>query len=442
MPPSVIRTALAESPFRISRLNWSPLVSLMALLQGSAIAWAHSGLPESTNVLFQSPETELPLVSTTFGLLSPAGAGSWRWTCPEVMSGDELLVAGLGVDGTRYMGGYFSLWRSPDGCSWNIVPELQGLLITQIDRDTLDSNRLWVSTATANTYNALWCSDDSGASFAPCAYFGESSRVSGFAQGPEGVPWFAAGWWNDLPHVMYSETGAAWQIFRLDEYSDYGIDVLALDPLDETQVYVQLDGDEVDFLARFGTDGALEILLEIPDQIFAFSIGFEPNELIVGGAYTGVYTSQDGGQTWSDPDLTYEANCYVTQGTRRFQCVNNYISSASVLIVHADSDLVEKSAYFGDVHGVESCPAETETALICEPLWESYKYSIGMDLVPVEEEPTPVESSPSPVEPDSSGCSCSITGPPPPRPIAAIGWLLSFLLLSRRRSQLYVTSSG
>lgn len=397
---------------------------------------AHGGLPESTAVI-PIPGQSLPVVQTTFGVIEPIEARDWAWVCPDITGYTSLSAAHVDAHHRWYFGSYTGLWRSDDRCTWTLVGGLlEGLYITSIQSDTVNPDRIWVSTSTADEHNALFWSDDGGLTFSEGAFFGEGSTIRGFVQGGTGTPFYVVGWRDGRPYLWISSEGSStWTEVLVDETGELLVYPLGVDHADPPRAYLALRGESSDTLVRAHADGSLEALLEIDDQITAFSPGFESGELLVGGRYVGMYRSHDDGQSWEGPVSSPEAGCLKDDGARRFQCVNNFEEDASVLCDAADGSDSVRLAWFGDVHGVAACPSGTQTADVCGPLWEAVKATNSLDLKRDEDD----TGAPGEVAVDSEsagGAGCAIagsTGGHPPWPpgrfwvyvgMLMVGWAL------------------
>lgn len=403
-----------------------------AILLQAGTALAHGDFPQSTDVVFQDPADELPLVVTTFGVLIPRSAEDWTWVCEDVTGADSVTSFEALPSGRWLFGTIGGLWRSDDLCDWQKAgAPLDGLYVTQISRDAADPRRVWVATASGDAENALWRSDDGGDTFTAHATFGEGATVRGFLQGEDGAPHWVFGWRDGTPYLWYSEDGAAFTESPIGPIPD-GASVypLGLDAHDPTVAYldVRVLDPSYDALVRVSADGTATTLLEVYDEITAFATGPEPGEIRVGGRNVGTYASSDGGATWSGPEEEPEPGCLVDHDGRRYQCANNWADGASVLVSPLGSEEWEPLQRFEWVCEPYACPEGSTTAEVCGPLWEETVESAGLC-------PAGPEQNGEPEPGPEGGCpGCATAGPGEAAGAALAGALLPALGWLRRRA--------
>lgn len=402
--------------------------ALAGLIAGlaPATAPAHGDLPQSIDVVFEDPSDPLPLVLTTFGVLVPRAEDDWEWVCEDVVgsggiSAFEALPSGIWLFGTAQ-----GLWRSIDRCSWGRVGgALEGLDFTQVSRDVAEPDVVWAATASGGRDNALWRSGDGGATFAALASFGEGSTVRGFLQGPDGASFWVFGWRDLSPWLWRSVDGLVFDEHPLQPMAPgTSVRPLGLDPADPAVAYVALRvlDPPHDELGRVAADGTIQALLELPDEIVAFAPGPEEGRMVAGGRYAGLYTSTDGGATWSGPDDSVEAGCLVDHGGLRYRCTHPFADGASVMAAPPGGGGLQPVQDFADVCRPYECPEGTEAADVCGPLWEATREGAGLCLGEGDlEDPA--------AEPGCGGGGCSAAGGATP----GAGILAPALVLGRRR---------
>lgn len=422
-----------------------PLVAAVLVAAGLAVpqaARAHGGLPQSVGVVFEDPADPVPLVLTSFGVLVPEADGRWAWVCEDVVGTGGLSAFEALPTGRWLMGTTRGLWASDDRCAWNEVGgDARGLFFTQVTRDPDDPTRVYAGTASDGGANYLWASEDSGDTFLPFADFGPGTGVRGFGIAPGGGPFWVVGWRADdlggdptsTPFLAWSESGATWESHdvpkRDGEVVHPSVTLLGLDPADDESAWlrVHVADQGYDVLVRAGRDGTFT---EVPigangvlyDDLVAFAAGPDPGRLEVGGRNEGLYVSIDGGETWSGPSVAPEAGCLVDHDGLRYRCTNAYADGASVVASPPGTSSFQDVQRFDDVCHPYACPAGTEAAEVCGPLWDEVSQSAG--LCPLGEDP--------PGDDDTAdgggceGCTAGRGGAPvgkgwPAAPLAAIG---------------------
>ncbi len=367
-------------------------VLLGSVLLGSVLgipghAHAHGGIHESEGLGEVGSPGSTPDVVTNYGLLTPVGSRDWAWICEEVVS-TQGFTAWLELDGRWLIGEYDGLYTSEDRCDWPLQDGLlSGLYVTGLYQDTTTTNRVWATTATAKADNALFVSDDGGQSWSEFASMGVGSTLRGMAQAPEGLPIFAVGWLEDrggdvVPEAWITTDGDTWQAHPLPADSVYSVGVLGYA---DGAAWLRAAGASTDTLLRLDADGTTTSMLELDDVITAFDSGPDAGTLYVGGKVAGLLGSSDGGTNWSTPVLSPEPGCLESRGDERYICSQNWADGAALqrtTRVGGDSSTWtwQDVLWFGDVHGVLDCPAGSDVAEVCDPLWEKVKAEAGFDL--------------------------------------------------------------
>jgi len=295
------------------------------------------------------------------------------------------------------------LWTD-DRCAWNEAKGLDGLYVTQLAPDPITENGVWATSSSGNAHNALWWSEDGGASWTAHSTFGKESTVRGMALDETGPRW-AMGWRSGLPYAWHTEDVKNWTEISLEDLAQWLIYPLGMGPDD--QLYVRLTSSDKDILTRIDTTGEVTELLEFTDDITAFS---HTDVLAVGSRTEGLYTSTDDGKTFDGPTIAPEPGCLVDFDGARYLCAHNWSDDAAVLRTfstgaNADAWEWEEVLWLGNVRGVESCPADSPVAQLCEPIWEKIVASAGFD----ETRELPVDTGQPAADtgtPDGEDCGC------------------------------------
>lgn len=366
-------------------------LTLIGLLHTGG-AFAHGGLPETLDrVVSDSGET----LVTTHGFLQDSG-GSWEWVCEEII-GAYAFRTGFQITplGTWILSTTSGILTSEDGCSWAYA-EGPFAYVSQLALDPVDPGVIWVATD-----EGLWRSADDGSTFALDLPVDASLRS--FVQTADGFYlWVFDG---DQPQVWFGDA---------DGFDKTPIEVsagqlLGLEADEEGRAYARFPAGAADELRRYSPDGTEEILLQTVVNLSAFDIGAD-GTLHASVRGLGTQVSTDDGATWTAPD------------GQPVNCLHGDVSCPDLNTgVEALFDGGgEVSLRFADVAGPRDCPADSDFALYCEPLWPLVSLQFGL------EEGSEDTGTPS-VEVESS-CGCNQA------PGALwFGWILPALLATRRR---------
>lgn len=319
------------------RTSLGARAGVLLLLACPRIGWAHGEFPEATGVVFERDADPLPLVVTSFGILAPRRADDWTWVCEEVTGETSVTTFAALPSGRWFLGTFYGLWSSDDRCRWQVVPgDLEGRFVTQVQRDAVEPERVWAATSNGDMDNALWRSDDGGASFIAHATFGTGSAVRGFLQGSGGAPWYVFGWRDDLPWFWHSADGEVWTEHPIEALPQgNSVYPLGIDSRDPSRAYLEFHGYYGDSLVRVDPEGTLTVLLDLADDVTAFATGPSDGEIWAGGRNVGWYHSTDDGQSWDGPDPAPEAGCVVPHGDDWYLCHNNWADGAAVAVARA-----------------------------------------------------------------------------------------------------------
>ena len=377
---------------------------LLGLFALSGLARAHGGFPWSTDVVFapDDPDGADPVVVTTFGLLATEDDGAWTWVCEEVV-GSIGMTAFVALDGGVWLaGGIDGVYRSEDRCTWTpSTAPLEGLYVTSLLVDATVEGRVWATTASGDAENALFRSDDRGLTWEVAHSFGAELSLRAVVQGASGLPMAVLSWHDGLPSLWISADGESWEEHPLAVAEDALVYPKAIDA--RGGVWLRTPDPYEDALIRVSPSGEAEQIAVSDFKITAFDLG--PDQTVVYGTQEeGLRASPDDGATWSAPDDAPIPNCLRARGDTRWVCGHNWSDGAAVLTTPlAGGDpsgwAWTPALWFGDVHRMASCPAESNTATVCGPLWESVAASSGMDLVAYESDTGASEA-------EKGGCGC------------------------------------
>ena len=352
------------------------------------------------------PDGERPVVVTSFGLLATEDDGAWSWVCEEVVGTIGMTAFVALDDGVWLAGGVDGVYRSEDRCTWTrSSAPLEDLYVTSLLVDATVRGRVWATTATGDAENALFRSDDGGLTWEIAHSFGTDITLRAVVQGASGLPMAVVSWHDGAPSLWITADGDAWTEHPLTVAEDALVYPKAIDA--SGRVWMRTPDPSVDALIRVSADGTVEDMAVADFKISAFDLG-PGDEVIFGTQEEGLRASSDDGATWTTPDAAPVPNCLRTHGDTRWLCGHNWSDGAAVLTTPlAGGDPSGWSwtpaLWFGDVHRMATCPAESTTATVCGPLWESVAAASGLDL-------TPYDGDTATSEAEKSGCGCGAQG--------------------------------
>ena len=394
----------------------------------------------------------LPPILANYGLLLPASDG-YVWVCHEAVTEPNAITApryarsAEGVwlaalpDVQQGRGGR-TLFRSPDGgCSWDDVVGIDaGAQIGEITFDPEDADRALAVANLPSGPNAIYGSTDAGLTWTPQIEPQADRRFFdvgvheglGYATATT-VLGDAAFWW-------FEDAAGAWTERRIDLVTTADTRFYLAQRSGDT-VWAVLEPPGDDLLVRSPDGGAswtvirddLEQISDVQvvgDQAWVTrNVGTELSRVNADGTLApdlegfvpafGLHA--EGDNVWFTP-LSYAVGPLLTRATL----------SGEVVV----------EAYPDDVQGPLACPAGTEVAEVCEPLWAVLEPDLrGFDAPPDEPDDSgaPGDLIDDPFADASSGCAsnqegCGCTSGP--SPVAWSGLFLVGIGLLRRRQRL------
>lgn len=411
--PRLTRQAPLQAPLRLSlRLPLPVAAALIALAPAPALA--HGGLNQSVDVVLVEGA---PIVVSTFGLLSQADDGAWEWVCEEVAGAGSAAWTFAADTQVWTLATITGLLRSTDGCAWHPIDvgPLAGAYVTAVVPDP-HRGGLWALTGAGDAANPLVWSGDDGQSWTEGPTLHPTARMRSMVVEPGGRLW-AQGLDGATAWVFTAPDAETWTAIAVsDDAQTARVHAAA-----GGRAWVVVTGpDGGDTLYAVTPDGAVTPLLD-GEPIRAVDAGPDRDEVWVGGRTRVTNRSVDGGATWAPVAALGATTCLRHDADARWACTDNWSDGAAVRTTPLDQPEGWTDAlWFGEVRRVAPCPASSETALACEPLWDDLDPESGFDQV----RDTALVSG---LEPPAEGCG-GCGG-------AAGVWLLPLLWLggARRR---------
>jgi len=382
-------------------------------------------------------------VQTSFGLLWEELDDDPVWLCHEAITAPDAPITPryaisesgtlLGLvsapEQTREEGE--SLYRTTDGCDWSPVAGLTGETLAEVTFDPTDSMHVLVSTASTEegATNGLFRSTDGGLSFVQVLE--RTERVFGSVQISS-----AGGLWASA--VRY-ETGEGWVYTSTDgvewtersvpvpirEGSFQDVDVVAASAVDPQTAWLVVGPYGDDILLRTADGGeTYEEVFGIAGDILDGAVDAD------GGVWLAVsgrdfYYAADGDDFTQVKDATRGMG--VQQGaTATWLAIDGTITGH---IAQQSVDGQLQSMMHLSVLQPTACPADSHTAVYCEPLWPELAGRLPL-LMEEEDTGASEEQAPDTAETEhrdtDTRCGCGGKG-------AAAAVLPLFFLGLRRR---------
>lgn len=334
----------------------------------AGVAFAHGGINNVDGVQFLDGRL---VVVSAYGLVQQDDAGAWTWTCEEVTGSpiDAWVVA---------VGQWGEVWGSPDGivhsddgCTYSAVTD--GPVGRYVTAFAAQAGTLYAVTGEGDQENAIWRSDDSGATFSEGAVPLPGHRLTGLRV-VDGTFW-VLGRQGDAATVAWSVDTVAWNAVPVGD-----VEVATLLGATAHRAWVAVDGLDGYGLIRVTSEDAQRVL-STGGAIDALDTGPGAGEVWVGGAALPMQRSTDDGATWSAVAGAPLVRCLENDGDARFACGDTWGDQTGVWRSPLGADGPWSSEmWLGDVRGVRDCPEGSTVATLCAPLWDTLDDASAFDL--------------------------------------------------------------
>ena len=389
---------------------------MMSVLLLLSVAHAHvDGLLQGVDVLLDGGVG----IETSFGLLWSRDGSDYSWLCHEAItakgavitpryaqSTDGILLGVVPVlEQTREAG--LALYRSADGCDWDAPPGLDGLVLSDVVFDPSDPEHALLITAdlTAGADNHILRSTDAGQSFSAVLTAAERLFRT-VAVSPAGAVWASAVWYDSGAGYLYrstdGETFTEVAVPMPGSHLPVDVDVIAVSPDDPLTAWVVVGPYGSDVLLRT-TDGG-----ESFQEVFAVDGDIISGAAVAGGgvwlSVSGqtLYWSADGGSFALVEDGPVTLGL-TSAGGETWLATDAIIGGGTIAHRVTDGVDIVAAMHLSTLGPPPTCPAESHSALLCDPLWESLEVRL----------PLPPSGDSGELEDDSDGDSGSVdTGVP------------------------------
>lgn len=410
-----------------------------------------TAFPDTLNVAIHPGRMASVGLEANFGLLEAEDGENFTWTCHEtVLDASSSLTPAyfIGQDvhlvSTRSLGvaiqPTFSVFRSTDGCNWDPPASLENVNVRDIAFDPSNPAHVLAATFTGgDTTNGIWASSDGGATWAktsldvPERYF----RSVRFSKADPQRIYASATWFEPSPQAwLYVTTngGAAWSeipwVFTVTSTLQMNVDIVATSASDPLEAFARTNGG-TDYLLRTTNGGTAwhEVHKAVGDDIRGVTYEAGTGAVWAVSPFAGSWRSTNG------IDFTEIVGAPAVRGISAdergiFVVANNFADPFALGHSTDGGQTFSKLFRFNELQGPRPCPAGSDVAEHCEPLWPALSQLLGIGVTPT---PTPPAGDDDD-DGGGGGCSCSVSsGPLSGGPLA----MLLFLLVAAHRRRLH-----
>ena len=406
-------------------------VALAVAAFPTAPAQANGRLPGSNQIAFHPTNANVIVARVTFGLVESLDGGrTWGWICePPLMIRDgedpAILVMGNGaIIATTSRG----LVRGANsGCDWSYPdPALEGPYVIDSTGVAGSPSRAFVVTSTSSGPNSPWQSDDDGMTWMPLGTPIAGVLFETIDTAPSDPlrlymtgaipPTSTAG---RMPFVFRSTTGGA----SFDRYpfalgtGEQNIYLAGVDPANADRIFARvLSPDGMDRLVASDDGGqSFHDVLVLQDML-GFARSPDGATVWAGGPNDGLWRSTDRGETFTRIADT-RVGCLAAREGELWVCGNDFRDLFAIGRSTNGGDSFEPMLTFEHLDGVQECPAGSEVAGMCPPLWPGLQMLLGIrpdaGMPAIDAGPPPMDAG-TPPAPGSGGdgCGCRVSSSP------------------------------
>ncbi len=428
----------------------------------AGLASANGRAPATNGVTFRPGDDQAMYVRSTFGLLVSHDDGcSFRWVCEKAIGygGEFDPKYAIAPDGTIFATTFTGLRVSRDGgCTWVTATEeadgadpgrIANLWIDGID--IAGNGHVWVATAESAKPNNVYRSTDNGVTFSPMGLLSSTIwwkdvdvaksdpqrvYVTGYQVAPEAMAFLrrsddGGGQWTDKPltSLAFGSTPLV-HVVALDPTAPdhFFLTSTGATPPNGDRLYETTNGGDSFTEVLSTTDPIRDVVIR-PDGavLAATSVGGTFQRATGGAAFEAL-----GQPVPNVPDakpLRFGCLGQRPDGTL-IGCGANWQPDYMAVGRAQDPLAFQKVFRFVELAGPLACPAESTSAVECDPMWPALKEQFGATG------PTAtcafVPDPPTPIPPKADTGCCDTSGAAAPGAII-LGCATVVILLRRRR---------
>jgi hypothetical protein len=378
---------------RMPRITGGPGAVVAVLLGASGAAWAHAGLPETSNVTLRRGHPEDFFVGATFGAVISRDSGkTWRWVCPDAMgyggwrpesyvwrgTGDLLAATGN------------ALLTSKDGaCSWASHPAFKDTWVTALAAHPTDDAVLYVTTGRSTSVtNGLFRSEDGGATWQalPLQRAGVLFSAVRVSTADPRTLYVSA---SDLTRMYLfrsDDAGRTWE--ELPQtfpalVRPFDFVVTATDPVNPQAVWARVSAQGATHILH-STDGGRTFTARsgggIDDVFVNMDVSADGTTAWV-GTYNSFFRSQ-AGSPFVKLELPTGNACATRVGDVLYGCGSPWLHDWSLARSRDEGSTWEPLFSLEDIQGSHQCPAGTPVRELCPSRWPQLAETLGAPLYP------------------------------------------------------------
>lgn len=405
---------------RVALLLLAGAATLAAAVRAHANGTA---LPDTLSVALRPDDATSLALEANFGFLEAPDGTNFRWICHETLlpatssitptyfegGGDSLLVTvrslGIANDPDH------SLYFSADGCDWDAAGGLTDVLVREVAFDPSNLQHLLAASSTgAGADNGIWVSTDGGRNWTatslmmPDRFF----RTVRFAPSDPQIVWASSTWYMPAAAYLYRSTngGVSWSERSID-FSPGGtlqsqLDVLAVSPTDPDTAYLRTEATTNYLLLTTNGGESWEQVFSLADGIR--SVAWHPDGSVwLAAGESGSFRAPDG-RNFEEIGTGPLARGFATDSRGMFAVSNNFADGWA--LGRATTGTAFTGLFqFHQLAGTRSCPVDSETWTVCEPLWPALQQKLGITTPVPSPSPSP---SGNPGGGGGGGCQCDV----------------------------------
>lgn len=455
--------------------TWLAAGAALWLLLPSA-ALAHGREPSLGAIAFDPSDPDRIVVRATWGFISSLDDGeTWTWQCASAVPFDrtredpEMVISS---GGHVLLGTFDGLVRSDArACSWEAPePRLSDVYVVDVASDPSDPSVVWTVASSGREPDALFRSDDRGATWTMISSphpTSLSDRLSVAPSDPNRIymsgviprrsllptdagpadggasdagPPLDAGDLPLVPQGMFlrsDDRGETFLPLPQDLVEDERtFHVLGVDPTDPLRVFaraVRVVTDEVpERLMRSDDGGESWVTAAERTEIVGFAMSDDGQHVWIGSWDGGLLRSDDRGVTFTVVDPDVRVRCLGWRPGELWVCIEGFSGDFALARSTDLGDTLTPVWAFEDATMDVGCPAGTPVGDICPMFWPDQITDLMLDRDGSMSADAGVFDGGPGAEPPT-GCSCRAAAPSGARalPILALATLL--LALARRR---------
>jgi photosystem II stability/assembly factor-like uncharacterized protein len=412
------------------------LLSLVALATVPRVARAHGRETALGQIAFHPTDRDHIVIRTTWGFLTTRDGGTtWTWQCADAVFFDrasEDPSIALLPSRSLLAATFDGIARSDGlGCDWDVPSTAPAdSFVTDVIRDPGDPRIAWAIQSPGARPDAVWRSDDEGASWAQVAEPDPAALTDRIRIAP-GDPMriYTSGVIPRTPTVprrgvflRSDDRGATWLVRDVELLEgELTIHVQVIDPADPDRVLartVRRVTDELPERMILTEDGGTTWrTVHEMREIVGVAMSGDGSTVWVGGWDGGFSRSTDRGATFASLDAALRARCLAwrpgdTEAGELWVCTEGFARGSALSRSTDRGDTLEPIWRYTDIVDRSGCPATSDVGTMCPGLWPDVAYDLMLDgaVPPIDAGVFDAATSDGGVVAGGGGCTCRVAG--------------------------------